>query len=226
MQGEDQVGFSLAMRRRGDRLALFLAAIGERHGYGWLTYNPGIMRIFHRYARVDAAALVGALKECFPAAARWADVGAGSGAYAAAARRAGLDAVGYEISPFGRLLGRAQGAAMRRFDLTKAETIADVPRADLAYCLEVAEHLDAGLGDRLVTFLAGLSPVVVFTAAPPGQGGIGHINEQPPDYWIDRFARAGVLHDPDETTRLARLFDSHGVRAPWLARNLMVFRRD
>ena len=133
--------FALAMRRRGDRLALSLSGIGERFGHGWLIYNPGVMRIFHRYARADSAAIAAFTSE-FPDAQQWVDVGAGTGAYAAEARRAGRDAVGYELSVFGRLLGRLQGARMGRFDLTKPEPVPGYPsRADLAYCFEVAEHL-------------------------------------------------------------------------------------
>ncbi len=62
---------------------------------------------------------------------------------------------------------------------------------DLAVCLEVAEHLDARSGRALVHALTDLAPLVLFSAAVPGQGGIGHINEQWPSYWRSLFAERG-----------------------------------
>jgi SAM-dependent methyltransferase len=64
---------------------------------------------------------------------------------------------------------------------------------DLAVCLEVAEHLPASAADGLVATLTGLAPVVLFSAAIPGQGGTCHVNEQWPSYWIDRFAERNYL---------------------------------
>src|SRR5204862_2903390 len=34
-------------------------------------------------------------------------------------------------------------------------------------------------------------PVVLFSAAIPFQGGVGHVNEQWPEYWVEHFARHG-----------------------------------
>jgi hypothetical protein len=58
--------------------------------------------------------------------------------------------------------------------------------------LECAEHLPAHRAAPLVEWLTKSAPIVVFSAAIPGQGGKGHINEQPPDYWNDLF---GSLQD-------------------------------
>jgi SAM-dependent methyltransferase len=223
---EEHAQFGLAMARRGDKLAFRLSALGERRGgYGWLIYNPGVMRIYQRYARADSRAVIAALISEYPSARRWADVGAGTGAHAAEASRAGRDVVGYELSMFGRMLGRAQGARMKRFDLTRPQPVGGgISGVDLAYCFEVAEHLDPRLGDRLVDFLTRLAPVMVFTAAHPGQGGVGHINERPKEYWVNRFEHQGARYDTSGSNRLAHSFREHGVRAPWLVTNLMVFR--
>jgi SAM-dependent methyltransferase len=67
---------------------------------------------------------------------------------------------------------------------------------DLALSLEVAEHLPASRSRGFVRDLTGLAPVVIFSAAPPGQGGVNHVNEQWPTYWIDVFAEQGYeFHD-------------------------------
>jgi SAM-dependent methyltransferase len=62
---------------------------------------------------------------------------------------------------------------------------------DLVLCLEVAEHLPADCAASLVGSLVRLAPVVVFSAAVPFQGGVAHINEQWPTYWVERFNAEG-----------------------------------
>ena len=61
-------------------------------------------------------------------------------------------------------------------------------RFDLAISLEVAEHVDPRHAREFVRTLTELAPVVLFSAAVPGQGGLDHVNEQWPDYWRDLFA--------------------------------------
>jgi SAM-dependent methyltransferase len=62
---------------------------------------------------------------------------------------------------------------------------------DLAISLEVGEHLPEEASRRFVEGLTKLAPVVAFSAAVPGQGGVAHINEQWPLYWEERFAECG-----------------------------------
>jgi hypothetical protein len=62
---------------------------------------------------------------------------------------------------------------------------------DMALCLEVAEHLTPAAGEQLVSILCNVSNIIVFSAAPPGQGGENHINEQPLSYWQERFEKYG-----------------------------------
>lgn len=72
-------------------------------------------------------------------------------------------------------------------------------RFDLALSLEVAEHLPAAKADSFIANLTDLADVIVFSAAVPGQGdvGIGHINEQWPEYWQALFEQHGyALLDP------------------------------
>lgn len=63
---------------------------------------------------------------------------------------------------------------------------------DLALCMEVAEHLPARSARGLVGSLAAAAPVVLFSAAVPGQGGTAHINEQWPPYWQRLFSAHGM----------------------------------
>ena len=62
-------------------------------------------------------------------------------------------------------------------------------RFDLAQSLEVAEHLPGARAASFVADLVSHAPVVLFSAAPPGQGGENHLNEQSYDYWRALFLR-------------------------------------
>src|SRR5205823_3545352 len=74
-------------------------------------------------------------------------------------------------------------------DLARCPELAET--FDLALCLEVAEHLPPRASRPLVRLLTRAAPLVLFSAAIPGQGGVGHRNEQWPDYWRARFAEFG-----------------------------------
>lgn len=60
-------------------------------------------------------------------------------------------------------------------------------RYDCAICVEVAEHLSPEMGEGLIQSLIEASDIVLFSAAIKGQGGTGHINEQPQRYWASKF---------------------------------------
>jgi SAM-dependent methyltransferase len=62
---------------------------------------------------------------------------------------------------------------------------------DLVVSLEVAEHLPAECADMFVDSLVSLGPAVLFSAAIPHQGGTHHLNEQWPEYWVQRFEDRG-----------------------------------
>jgi SAM-dependent methyltransferase len=203
-----------------------LESVGERTGQEWLLYNPLTFMHFHRHAKRLAPPVIATIHHIFPDAHRMVDVGAGSGAYAANAKRIGKDVVALERGSVGRLIGKRQGVDVRQFDLVEDPPAELDGTFDLAYCFEVAEHLPPELGDELVEFIAGLAPNVVFTAARPGQGGTGHINEQPPEYWIERFARSGLSHSRELSDALATGFRATGVDAAYLNENVMVFQRN
>jgi len=64
---------------------------------------------------------------------------------------------------------------------------------ELVQCLEVAEHLPESSADTLIDNIVAHGDVVLFSAAPPGQGGEHHVNEQPLSYWFEKFVRRGYL---------------------------------
>jgi hypothetical protein len=200
-----------------------VSRIGERNGLDWLTYNPFIMRRYERFTRADAPAVVRALASTFPNAHSLVDIGAGTGALAAEAGRQGLAVMACERSLAGRLRAMQHGVRCHSFDLARTPPARLRGALDLSLCLEVAEHVPPDFADKLVSFVAASAPLVVFTAAHPGQGGHGHINEQPPGYWISRFRSYGQHYSLRLTSALSESFANEGVQAPWLYDNLMVF---
>ncbi len=92
-------------------------------------------------------------------------------------------------------------------------------RYDLAISLEVAEHLPEASADEFVANLVALSDVVLFSAAVPGQGGTGHLNEQWPDYWVKKFATYN--HVGSDVFRW-RFWDDSRVEN-WYRQNMLLF---
>jgi 2-polyprenyl-3-methyl-5-hydroxy-6-metoxy-1,4-benzoquinol methylase len=77
-------------------------------------------------------------------------------------------------------------------DLTRA---LDLNRKfDLVLCLEVAEHIDEKHADTLIDNAIRHSDLIFWSAATKGQGGYKHVNEQPHEYWINKFAAKGYKH--------------------------------
>lgn len=96
---------------------------------------------------------------------------------------------------------------------------------DLVLCIEVGEHLPERAAPTLVetcTNLVKTGHPIVFSAAPPGQGGVGHVNLQPKSYWRDLFQAHGF--EESNATYLAQLWNESGVM-PWLYKNVMIFKR-
>jgi SAM-dependent methyltransferase len=123
-------------------------------------------------------------------ARRVVDVGCGTAAWAKAFRDLGAsDVEGWDGATEPPSSFHLPREAYRQVDLVRSPP-ADC-RFDLAVCLEVAEHLPAQSANGLVALLVGLAPVVLFSAAVPGQGGVGHLNEQWPEFWKSAFAAHG-----------------------------------
>jgi SAM-dependent methyltransferase len=94
-------------------------------------------------------------------------------------------------------------------------------RFDLAISLEVAEHLHEKNAGIFIDSLVSLAPVILFSAAIPGQGGTCHRNEQWPEYWAGRFLERGyVARDIIRKT----IWRNDNVEW-WYAQNMLLFVR-
>lgn len=147
------------------------------------------------------------------------DIGCGLGHLVRRAAAQGVDAMGIDLS-----VTETDGP-IRHADLTQPVDLGR--RFDVVLCWEVAEHLPAESADVLCdTITRHLAPggSLLFTAAVPGQGGKGHINEQPSAYWREKFAARGWYWHPRPSAALARTWRRVAAETPWYGDNLQVFR--
>lgn len=141
-----------------------------------------VFEILNQYIRVDSII----------------DAGCGSGAWIRTALEEGLDkAYGLDLessislieknTDFKELLNSGRMELIERDFVS--DPVSQFPKADIAVCLEVLEHLPAAIAKSLVARLTEASSYIIFSAAQPGQGGTYHINEQELRYWVDEFAK-------------------------------------
>ena len=175
------------------------------------------------YARKSVPQMATSIVETFhPASA--IDVGCGSGALLVGLRKLGVrHLIGLDAAEAGLDIARARGLVVRKFDIT-TERWSGGERFDIAVSMETAEHLPKSVSDRYVELLCSLAPAVIFTAAHPGQGGIGHLNEQPPEYWTELFKVHGFQLAEKTIADWQSAWTAAGV-ANFYTRNLMIFQR-
>lgn len=151
------------------------------------------------------------------------DVGCGEGHLVMHAAKRGVPAIGVDVTIDRHIdMTPTLLAKLGPHDLT---TPLDLMRTfDWVLCWEVAEHLPASAADTLCDTLRRhmrRGSRLLFTAAPPGQGGYGHVNEQPHTYWLERFHARGLGYDPDVTHALRAQWLKKAPKTPWYGRNLL-----
>jgi hypothetical protein len=179
-----------------------------------MTYTQGFYDQIEAGTRSSAEVIVPVLIDLF-APESVVDVGCGQGWWLDAFAARGCDIQGFD----GHHVDRNRLAILDEFftpcDLATERVNA---QADMAISLEVAEHIPASRAPFLIADLCSIAEVVVFSAATPGQGGVGHVNEQWPKYWVDRFERQGFK----VSGGLRWLFWNNPGVENWYSQNLMV----
>jgi len=156
------------------------------------------------------------------------DLGCGSGGWACRIAAAlGVKAIGVDIACESALYNGIEGETycrLEKADLATWPGLTLVEPFDLVISWETGEHLPESAADHLVDMITQhASGLVVFTAAIPGQGGDGHINTQPPEYWIDKFDDRNFLHQTAESELLRTMWAASEGLCVWYSQNVQVF---
>lgn len=138
------------------------------------------------------------------------DVGCGVGAQTARMAELGWSAVGAD--PFG--INVEVGFAFRTLDILETDPRL---RYDAIVCTETAEHLNENRADSLVGAVASRAEkAIVWSAAVPGQEWEGHVNLQPPEYWLEKFRALGWVQNEGFTNALRVMIVSRRAQH-WMA---------
>ncbi len=140
--------------------------------------------------KYDADRILSIVYREFTGLNRVIDVGCGVGTFLCAAKAHGATHI---MGLDGDWVNRSElvisSTAFQSVDLTKLPPINET--YDLAINLEVAEHLPLESAEHFIQWLCNLAPVILFSAAIPGQGGVGHQNEAWLSYWVGLFEKWG-----------------------------------
>ncbi len=143
------------------------------------------------------------------------DAGCGVGKTTVYLAQRGLDVLGLEASKVA-IRASERPDLIRRHDLKVPLDLKK--KFDLVWCFEVAEHIHPAFTNTFVDTLTRHAGVVALSAAPPGQGGEGHFNEQPQNYWVKKFSERGFGLQGEWTTTIQRIDEFY-------SKNMMVFVR-
>ncbi|MEG4177126.1 MULTISPECIES: glycosyltransferase [unclassified Microcoleus] len=146
------------------------------------------------------------------------DVGCGTGSWLAAFHKLGIaDCLGIDGDYVDRTILQIPLNQFQSADLKQPLQINR--KFDLAISLEVAEHLPATCAENFVNSLTQLAPVILFSAAIPFQGGVEHVNEQWPQYWVYYFHKNGYA----VIDCLRKKIWNNDKVEPWYAQNILIF---
>jgi hypothetical protein len=126
--------------------------------------------------------------------------------------------IGYEFSK--EAVDNALCKNVYHFDLTTKLGTVKLPNT-LGICLEVLEHIDDTHWKEVLENIVNSCDKLIFSAAVPGQGGVGHINCRPKIDWIKRFHELGWVVDLDASNHLLN-YIKQGYHMGWFANNAMV----
>jgi len=143
------------------------------------------------------------------------DIGCGPGHFVESLRHKGMNAIGFDINEV--VAGKDYLSQKSLFDNTD--------KAELVMCIEVAEHIEESRADEVANKVAqATNKMLIWTAAQPGQDGVGHINCQSREYWIDKLTKAGLVHNPDKEEEL-RNYVLGAIHLGWFPNNLLFFEK-
>lgn len=193
-----------------------------------MQYDPALYdaRYFRRGGKQRPYAVIPALTRCLVAElgpfTSALDLGAGTGYHSLVLTELSIETWAVELSEHAPVflldcVHTLQHDLRQPLDLGR--------KFDLVLCVEVAEHLPESAANTLCdTITRHCGHLAVFTAAPPGQGGTGHVNCQPSYYWYTKLEARGLHCLPGQTKCIKREWARIcGSKFGYLVKNVTVF---
>lgn len=153
-------------------------------------YDAHFYRFLASFAVRSAEHIVPLVRDLTPVTSV-ADFGCGQGAWLSVWRNTGASVMGVDGPSVDAQQLMIDAHEFRTADLGQPIDLGR--RFDLVQSLEVAEHLPPESAPGFIETLTTHGPLVMFSAAVPGQGGEHHINEQRLEYWREKFSDRGYV---------------------------------
>jgi hypothetical protein len=96
---------------------------------------------------------------------------------------------------------------------------------DLALCFDVGEHIPEELCRVFLENITQFSDLLLMSCAPPKQGGVHHVNEQPKRYWIEKLAQHGFAYQRKLTGVLCETFKIRRPHYMWMSEHISVYHK-
>ena len=122
------------------------------------------------------------------------DAGCALGFLVESLRNVGVEAYGVDISEFA-----IQNAHESIQAYVKVGSVTEpfAQKYDLIVSIEVLEHLAKADAEAAIANLCQHTDDILFSSTPFDYKEVTHYNVQPPDYWMEQFARYGFIRDLD-----------------------------
>ncbi|MEE9428330.1 MAG: class I SAM-dependent methyltransferase [Paracoccaceae bacterium] len=116
------------------------------------------------------------------------DIGCAFGLLVEALCDRGVDAVGYDLSPYAISNARADMVErLKVHSITDPIPLPNGKKYDLAICIEVLEHLPPEQAEIAIGNLCDASDRVIFSSSPDDFDEPTHFNVQPTEKWLELF---------------------------------------
>ncbi len=172
-------------------------------------------------------ALVNAVIDLFPNVKRVLDVGCNNGVHMHWFLQKGFVVEGVDIS---------QGALDNAIVPEELIQIVDLrepidfgKKYDLAYVVEVIEHIEEESSDQFIINLTTVAPIIIVT--PGNQAGTGHFNMKSVSWWIPKFREHGMEYDAVMSNKLLEYlreprWEEAQKKFPFMKKDIMVYRNE
>ena len=151
----------------------------------------------------------------FGVPATYLDIGCGTGAMIEIARYLGINALGID---------KIAKPPNEKHNLATPLLLGK--KYNLVTSLEVAEHIpemNAGVFCNNIAHHMADQGILVFSSAPPGQEGEGHVHLKPGSYWRTMFHNRRVYWDEGLTLKLQMIWMLIPSPMMWVPANVQVF---